>query len=171
MHPLRIKENWVFLWQLNNLSALFCREELSKQSEGEPYISRQSSLSFFISKGIILPDYSFVYTFSLKLFLLCFRYLDIYTAFITVDCGHLWVSAQFCPRGFLWKKKVAAAIFTEGHTGNLQSPLEASAVLWSQPSAWHSEVSLCSWVLHFFGMFSFLVTDVICFFPSIMLLA
>lgn len=106
MHPLRIKENWVFLWQLNNLSALFCREELSKQSEGEPYISRQSSLSFFISRGIILPDYSFVYTFSLKLFLLCFSYLDIYTAFITVDCGHLWVSAQFCPRGFLWKKKL-----------------------------------------------------------------
>lgn len=54
---------------------------------------------------------------------------------------------------------------------NLRSSLEASAVFWSQLSAWRSEVSLCSSVCHFFLIFSFLVADVICFFPSIMLLA
>lgn len=60
-----------------------------QSSVGEPYISRQSSLTFFISNRIILPGYSFVYTLCLKLLLLCCSYLDIYTAFITVDFEHL----------------------------------------------------------------------------------
>lgn len=66
--------------------------------------AKQSAVSF-ISKGVIIPDYSFVFThLFLTLFLLC-NYLHIYTAFVAVICEHLWASIQCYPREFLWSSE------------------------------------------------------------------
>lgn len=128
--------------------------------------AKQSVLSF-ISKGVISPDYSFVFThLFLTLFLLC-NYLDIIQSSLLSS-----VNASELAFSFILETSYEVVKSYRGDMICLRSYGKSVSNLGSECCSLIPAYCVVQWsiflfhiVCHFFLIFSFLVADVICFFP------